>query len=52
VIAVFFTLLGIVLMLVQWKKVPTFFQRKPEVVPEGFLEGEAPPPGPTGVADR
>ena len=50
-IAVFFLLLGIVLMFVQWKKFPAFFRRKPEVVPAGFLEGEAPAPGPTGVAD-
>jgi len=51
VIAVFFLILGVVLMCVQWRKVPSFFQRKPEVVPAGFLEGEAPPPGPTGVAE-
>jgi amino acid transporter len=50
-IATFFLLLGIVLMFIQWKKFPAFFRRKPEVVPAGFLEGEAPPPGPTGVAD-
>ncbi len=48
VIAVFFALLGIVLMVVQWKKVPDFFKRRPEVVPAGFLEDEAPPPDPTG----
>ncbi len=47
-IAVFFLLLGIVLMAVQWRKFPEFFRRKPEVVPAGFLEGEAPPPKPTG----
>jgi amino acid transporter len=51
VIAVFFLLLGIVLMWVQWRKVPAFFKRRPEVVPAGFLEGEAAPPGPTGVAE-
>ena len=51
VIAVFFLVLGVVLMVVQWRKVPAFFRRKPEVVPAGFLEGEAPPPGPTGVAE-
>jgi hypothetical protein len=51
VIAVFFGILGFVLMGLQWRKVPAFFRRKPEVVPAGFLEGEAPPPGPTGVAD-
>jgi amino acid transporter len=51
VIAVFFMVLGVVLMVIQWKKVPAFFKRKPEVVPAGFLEGEAAPPGPTGVAE-
>jgi amino acid transporter len=50
-IAVFFLILGFVLMWVQWRKFPAFFKRKPEVVPAGFLEGEAPPPGPTGAAD-
>jgi amino acid transporter len=50
-IAAFFLLLGVVLMFVQWRAFPDFFKRKPEVVPAGFLEGEAPPPGPTGVAD-
>ncbi len=48
-IAVFFLILGFVLMFVQWRAVPAFFRRKPEVVPAGFLEGEAPPPGPTGT---
>jgi amino acid transporter len=51
VIAVFFLLLGVLLMWVQWRKFPAFFKRRPEVVPAGFLEGEAPAPGPTGVAD-
>ena len=51
VIAVFFMVLGFVLMVVQWRKVPAFFKRRPEVVPAGFLEGEAPAPGPTGAAD-
>ncbi len=51
VIAVFFLVLGFLLMWVQWRKFPAFFKRKPEVVPAGFLEGEAPAPGPTGVAD-
>jgi amino acid transporter len=51
VIAVFFLVLGIVLMVIQWRKVPAFFKRRPQVVPAGFLEGEAPPPGPTGVAE-
>lgn len=50
VIAVFFGLLGIALMVVQWRKFPAFFRRRPEVVPAGFLEGEAPAPEPTGVA--
>jgi amino acid transporter len=51
VIAVAFGILGFVLMGLQWRKVPDFFRRKPSVVPAGFLEGEAPAPGPTGVAD-
>jgi amino acid transporter len=51
VIAVFFLVLGVVLMVIQWRRIPTFFKRKPEVVPAGFLEGEAPAPGPTGVAE-
>src|SRR6476469_2178423 len=41
VIAVFFLVLGVLLMFVQWRKVPEFVKRKPEVVPAGFLEGEA-----------
>ncbi|MGE5409236.1 MAG: APC family permease [Syntrophothermus sp.] len=51
VIAVFFLLLGVIFMVIQWRKVPEFFRRRPSVVPAGFLEGEAPPPGPTGAAD-
>ena len=43
-------LLGIVLMFVQWRKVPAFFKLRPQVVPAGFLEGEAAPPPP--VADE
>jgi hypothetical protein len=50
VIAAFFSLLGIVLMLAQWRKEPAFFKLKPRVVPAGFLEGEAAPPPP--VADE
>jgi amino acid transporter len=50
-IAAFFLVLGFVLMFVQWRAFPAFFRRKPEVVPAGFLEGEAPAPGPTGVAE-
>ena len=42
VIAVFFMVLGVVLMVVQWRALPDFFRRKAEVVPAGFLEGEAP----------
>ncbi|HEY0391860.1 MAG TPA: APC family permease [Solirubrobacterales bacterium] len=41
VIAVFFLVLGVLLMFVQWRAVPSFFRRKPEVAPVGFLEGEA-----------
>lgn len=51
VIAVFFLILGVFLMFIQWRALPGFFRRKPEVVPAGFLEGEAPAPGPTGVAE-
>jgi amino acid transporter len=51
VIAIFFLILGVLLMWVQWRKFPAFFKRKPEVVPAGFLEGEAAAPGPTGVAE-
>ena len=43
-IAIFFLVLGILLMVVQWRKFPAFFRRRPEVVPAGFLEGEAPAP--------
>jgi amino acid transporter len=46
VIAVFFLILGVFLMALQWRKLPGFFRRRPEVVPAGFLEGEAPPPEP------
>jgi amino acid transporter len=42
VIAIFFFALGIVLMLWQWRASPEYFRRRPEVVPEGFLEGEVP----------
>jgi amino acid transporter len=51
VIAVFFLILGFLLMFVQWRAFPAFFRRKPEVVPAGFLEGEAAAPGPTGVGE-
>ena len=40
-IALFFLILGFVLMFIQWRKFPAFFRRRPEVVPAGFLEGEA-----------
>jgi amino acid transporter len=40
-IAAFFLVLGVLLMFVQWRKVPSFFKRRPEVAPAGFLEGEA-----------
>ncbi len=51
VIAVFFLILGVLLMVVQWRKVPAFFKRRPEVVPAGFLEGEAAAPAPAGSAE-
>jgi amino acid transporter len=40
-IAAFFLVLGVILMFVQWRAVPSFFRRRPEVAPAGFLEGEA-----------
>jgi len=40
-IAIFFFVLGLLLMVVQWRKAPLFFRRRPEVAPAGFLEGEA-----------
>jgi amino acid transporter len=39
-IAAFFLVLGVLLMFVQWRAVPSFFRRRPEVAPAGFLEGE------------
>ncbi len=42
VIAVFFMVLGVVLMVIQWRALPDFFRRKAGVVPAGFLEGETP----------
>jgi amino acid transporter len=50
VIAIVFILLGVLLMVVQWRKAPAFFKLRPQVVPAGFLEGEAAPPPP--VADE
>jgi len=52
VIAVFFLILGFLLMFVQWRAFPAFFKRRPEVVPAGFLEGEAAAPGPTGASEE
>jgi amino acid transporter len=49
VIALFFLALGFVLMAVQWRRAPEFFRRRPEVVPAGFLEGEAEPPPPVAA---
>jgi hypothetical protein len=47
VIALFFFLLGVVLMVLQWRALPGFFRHRPEVAPPGFLEdAEAPPPAP------
>jgi amino acid transporter len=42
-IAAFFLVLGVVLMAIQWRAVPSFFRRRAEVAPAGFLEGEAEP---------
>jgi len=51
-IALFFLALGLVLMVVQWRAVPGFFRRRPEVAPAGFLEGEATETvAPTGAAE-
>ena len=43
VIALFFLVLGFVLMAVQWRAVPEFFRKRTEVAPPGFLEGESEP---------
>jgi amino acid transporter len=43
VIAIFFLILGFVLMAVQWRAVPEFFRKRTEVAPPGFLEGESEP---------
>jgi amino acid transporter len=52
-IAAFFLVLGVVLMFVQWRAVPSFFRRTPEVAPAGFLEGEAElEPVPIARSDR
>jgi amino acid transporter len=40
IIAVFFLILGVILMAVQWRAMPEFFRRRAEVAPAGFLEGE------------
>jgi amino acid transporter len=50
VIAIFFALMGVVLMLLQWRASPEYFRRRPETVPDGFLEGEAPAPAIGGGA--
>jgi amino acid transporter len=46
-IALFFLVLGVVLMFIQWRALPEFFRRRPEVAPEGFLEGRVEAPAPT-----
>ncbi len=43
VIAIFFLILGFILMAVQWRAVPEFFHKRREVAPPGFLEGESEP---------
>jgi amino acid transporter len=50
VIALFFLLLGVILMVIQWRKLPGFFRRRPEVAPPGFLEEEAEVPPPTPIS--
>jgi amino acid transporter len=44
-IAIFFAILGLVLMAVQWIRSPEFFRMRPETAPPGSLTG-APPPTP------
>jgi hypothetical protein len=44
VIGVGFFLLGFVLMLAMWTADKTFFRRRPEVAPPGFLDAKAPEP--------
>jgi amino acid transporter len=51
VIAIVFLVLGIVLMLWQWRASPEYFRRRPEVVPAGFLEGEPSSPAVAGGAE-
>jgi amino acid transporter len=43
VIAIFFLVLGFILMAVQWRAVPEFFRKRTETAPPGFLEGESEP---------
>jgi hypothetical protein len=43
VIALFFLVLGFILMAVQWRAMPGFFRKRTEVAPPGFLEGESEP---------
>ena len=43
VIAVFFLVLGFILMAVQWRAMPEFFRKRAETAPPGFLEGESEP---------
>jgi amino acid transporter len=53
-IAAFFFVLGLILMVIQWRALPNFFRRRPEVAPAGFLEGEAeiePPPTVAGGSE-
>jgi amino acid transporter len=51
VIAIFFAAMGIILMLLQWRASPEYFRRRPEVVREGFLEGEPTAPAVAGGAE-
>ena len=44
IIGVGFFLLGFVLMLAMWPTTSTFFRRRPEVAPPGFLDRVAPEP--------
>jgi hypothetical protein len=40
VIAISFLLLGIVLMVLQWRVSPEFFRRRPELAPAGSLDDD------------
>ena len=51
VIAVFFLILGVLLMFVQWRAFPDFFRRKPRSCPPGSSRAKRRRPGRREVAD-